>query len=337
MSLTFKIALDRYLGGTLIFVLNIFARLLGLFLKRDHSLRVRGDILLIKMLGGGSLVMAMPALLGIRRAYPDVKIRLFTTGAVKPFAETLGIFDDILVLNDRSLWGLVTSGLRLLKICFGADTVIDLEIYSCLSTVLSLLTFARNRIGFFYEETGFRQRLHTHRIFFHLASPLYMHYDRIAALLGAGIVPVAECAVQLRRVLGLPVAGSAAGRVAIGCGCSGLSSERKLAPGQWAQYVFLPAPDKQREAVFLGAPSDRETSAKVIAAIRATPGAWQGGLTNACGTTSLQEGIPAAGRLRRILGDRIFAAALRAAARRSVSGLSGADRSDPFPADAAYG
>ncbi len=94
MSTKSKIALDRYLGGALIFLFNPVARLLGYFLHRDHSLKVRGDILVIKMLGGGSLVMAAPSLLGIRLAHAGVKMRLLTTGAVKPFAETLGVFDD---------------------------------------------------------------------------------------------------------------------------------------------------------------------------------------------------------------------------------------------------
>jgi hypothetical protein len=143
-----KIALDRYLGGALIFILNPVARLFGYLLSRDHALAVRGDILVIKMLGGGSLVMAFPALFGIRRAHPGVKMRLLTTNAVRPFAETLGLFDEILALDDRSFIRLVASSLHCLRRCIGTDTVIDLEIYSYLSTVLSIFTLARNRLGF---------------------------------------------------------------------------------------------------------------------------------------------------------------------------------------------
>src|SRR5262245_53768693 len=101
MSVKSKIALDRYLGGVLVFLFNFLARLLGRLLHRDHTLSVRGNITVIKVLGGGSLVMALPALLGIRRTYAAVKIRLLTTAGVKPFAETLGVFDEILILDDR--------------------------------------------------------------------------------------------------------------------------------------------------------------------------------------------------------------------------------------------
>ena len=294
MSLNFKLLLDRYLGGLLIVLLNGVARSLGLTLRRDHALRVRGDILVIKMLGGGSLVMAMPALLGIRRAYPDIKIRLFTTGAVKPFAVTLGIFDEILLLDDSSLPRMIVSGLRHLLTACGSDTVIDLEVYSYLSAVISLFTFARNRIGFFYEESGLRQRLHTHKIFFHLGSPLYLHYDRIAKILGGRIASMEDCAALIRRTIGADPASkaSANGSIAIGCGCSELSRERQLEPQQWSRAIFTAAPDRQREVLFLGAMHDHAEAEKIIAAVkRAGPESWAGPLRNLCGVISLQDAL----------------------------------------------
>jgi ADP-heptose:LPS heptosyltransferase len=294
MSTQSKIALDRYLGGALIVLLNPIARLLGRFLHRDHALRVGGDILVIKMLGGGSLVMAAPSLLGIRRAHADVKMRLLTTGAVKPFAETLGIFDEILVLDDRSFGRLIVSGMRNLFSCFGADTVIDLEIYSYLSTILAISTLARNRLGFFFEERGFRQKLHSHRILFNPGSPLYSHYDRIATMLSATVVSSGECANHMRAVLGVDVRTrtQAGGRIAIGCGCSGLSQERKLAPAQWSRHVFAAAPDKMREAVFLGGVDDRDEVKKVIAAVEALGAdGWRGKLTDLSGTMTLRDSL----------------------------------------------
>jgi ADP-heptose:LPS heptosyltransferase len=295
MSTNSKIALDRYLGGGLIFLLNPVARLLGHLLRRDHALKVSGDILVIKMLGGGSLVMAAPALLGIRLTHSGVKMRLLTTGVVKPFAETLGIFDEILVLDDRTFGGLFVSALRHLRSCVGADTVIDLEIYSYLSTILGILTLARNRLGFFFEERGFRQKLHSHRILFNPASPLYSHYDRIAAMLGANVAPPQQCADHIRAVLGIGRSPNAAtGRIAIGCGCSGLSEERKLAPAQWSRYVFAAARDKNRDALFFGSSGDIEEVKKVIAAVEAlgTEG-WRGRLINLSGTMPLHESLRA--------------------------------------------
>jgi ADP-heptose:LPS heptosyltransferase len=293
MSTQSKIALDRHLGSFLIFLLNPVARLLGFLCRRDHALPVRGDILVIKMLGGGSLVIAFPALLGIRRAYPAIRIRILTTQAVKPFAESLGLFDEILAVDDRSFGGLIASTLRHLRCSVGTDTVIDLEIYSYLSTVLSILTLARNRLGFFFEERGVRQKLHSHRILFNPGSPLYSHYDRIAAMLGARVTTPGHCAEHMRAVLGVvaqPAAGNA-GRIAVGCGCSGLSQERKIAPEQWSRHVFAAAANKAREVVFLGGVDDFAEAEKVIAAVRGLGGSWNGSLHNLCGTMSLQDSL----------------------------------------------
>jgi len=295
MSMKSKIAIDRYFGGALIFVLNLAARLLGRLLHRDHSLPVRGDITVIKMLGGGSLVIAAPALLGIRRRYPNVRMRLLTTIAIEPFARSLGVFDEILCLDDRSFRALVMSGFRALRFCLGTDTVIDLEIYSYLSTVLGIVTLARNRLGFFFEETGFRQKLHSHRILFHPGSPLYCHYDRIASMLDADIVPPRVCADHIRATLGISprtVQTTANRRIAVGCGCSGLSEERKLAPVQWSRHVFAATTDNEREVIFLGSSDDTAEVQKVIAAVRELGSTgWRGKLSDLSGTMPLHESL----------------------------------------------
>ena len=47
-------------------------------------LTVGDEVVWIKLLGGGSLVLAMPMLLGFRRAHPEFAMVLITTPAVKP-------------------------------------------------------------------------------------------------------------------------------------------------------------------------------------------------------------------------------------------------------------
>lgn len=288
MSLNIKLMIDKVIGQLLIWLLDPLAWLIGLFARRDHTLAVKGDILVIKMLGGGSLLMAYPPLLGIRLAYPNSKLRLFTTPSVKPFAASLGIFDDILIFDDRSLPALFISAVKNIVSALRTDTVIDLEIYSRLTTVLSLLTMARNRLGFFFEDTLHNKRLHTHRLFFHLGSPLFKHYDRMADLIGAPIPTPAICAERIRTTLGLAAAPprNPVRRVAIGASCSDLARERMLSPEQWRQ-VFAAANERDREIVFLGGKVDRQDADEIIAAI----GHWDGPLRNACGELSLSDSL----------------------------------------------
>jgi ADP-heptose:LPS heptosyltransferase len=166
MKVLDKKHLDRNLGGPLIFFFRPLAMALGYIMKRPHDPTPRGEILVIKLMGGGSLLLSMEGLLGLKKTYPNRKIKLLTTKAVKPFGEVLNIFDDIICVDDQSLRSLVTGMISVFTKCFRVDTVIDLEVYSRLTSVFSLLTLARNRIGFFRESIHFRQGMYTHLVYF---------------------------------------------------------------------------------------------------------------------------------------------------------------------------
>jgi ADP-heptose:LPS heptosyltransferase len=115
-------------------------------------------------------------------------------------------------------------------------------------------------------------------------------------MLGAAIVPPHECSQHVRNTLGISARApkSTGGRIAIGCGCSDLSEERKLAPAQWSRHVFATAPDRGREVVFLGGPDDKREAEKVIGAVQALDGAgWSGTLTDLSGSMPLQDSLRA--------------------------------------------
>lgn len=289
-----KIQIDALLGSVLGFLLNIPTLFLGWALRRDHRLEVQGDIVIIKLLGGGSLVVAYPALLGIRKRYPSVRLKIITTPSVRPFAETLGLFDQIVVLDDQTFPRLCWSAVGAIATCFRADTIIDIEIYSYMSAILSLLTCARNRIGFFYNERGFRQFLNTHRIFYPAGSPLYRHYDYMATLIGATIPSWGDCRDQFIATNHLVLSDSAdrASQLAIGSGCSPLSPERRLTPEQWCRHIFEPSPLKDSSVFFLGTQEDRPDTEALTALVKTpSPHVWRGEVHNLCGELSLQESL----------------------------------------------
>ena len=86
MNLRRKQRIDWVLGGVLIVLLRPAVLLLGRLLRRDHTLRAGARVSVFKLLGGGSLVIAFPALLGLRRRYPNSELSLLCTPAVVPFA-----------------------------------------------------------------------------------------------------------------------------------------------------------------------------------------------------------------------------------------------------------
>src|SRR5690349_33384 len=140
MTVGDKQRVDRLLGPGLMVMLRPLAQLAGRLLRRDHTSTPRGEIVFIKLLGGGSLLIALPALLGVRRRYPNLTLTLVCGSPVAPFAKLMGVFDRVEVMNDRSgtLALLASAGRILWGLIFRrVDTVVDLEVYSQLTTAFS--------------------------------------------------------------------------------------------------------------------------------------------------------------------------------------------------------
>jgi len=290
VNLRKKQRIDWVLGGVLIVLLRPAVLLLGRLLRRDHSLRVGARVCVFKLLGGGSLVIAFPALLGLRQRYPSSELSLLCTPAVVPFAESLRIFDRLIVIDDSGLLRLLLTALRAWRQLLGTDTVIDLEVHSRLSTVFTLLTCARNRLGFYLESVFWRTGLHTHLIFFNRFSGSYLFYEKLVELLGATPAGVEACRQHLLAGLPPGAAGPGEATVCIGSACSDTSRERMLSPAQWRR-VFLDneRPGPARRFVFLGGGSDRAGVQEILAVLRVARPAHH--FENRCGELRLSESL----------------------------------------------
>ncbi len=294
MDLQLQKKIDRTVGGALLICLKPLVMLLGLILKRDHRLEVKGQISVLKMLGGGSLVIALPALLGLRRKYPKHKMVMVTTPGIAPFAESLGLFDEILKVDQRSILRLIISSLKALMRTFRSDAFLDLEVYSRLSTVFSLLTCSRNRLGFFLESVIWRNPIHTHLIFFNRNGPIYLFYERMTNLLGARPSTFGECSNHVGKQLGLPSV-KITDRVALGTGCSDLCRERAFTPEEWVlvfqkKFTRFPALASM-EFEFLGSREDFELASAIEAKLRGEFPKLR--IQNHCGAYTLSESLRA--------------------------------------------
>jgi ADP-heptose:LPS heptosyltransferase len=261
--------LDNYVGRLGIAMLRPAAMLLGLLLRRDHELTVGTEVVWVKMLGGGSLLLAMPMLLGFRRAHPRVRMVLVTTASVKPFAELMGVFDEYRVVDTGSPWRVVRSGLSALSRSLRVDCIIDLEVHSRLTTVFTTLTLARNRVSFWLEDIFWRRGLSSHLVFFNRASGSFHFYDRIGDLFGVLIASREECRAALLeacKIASLPAPVS--GQVSVGFACSDLGQERMLNPTQWARVFADHIQPAHRTFVFLGGPGDRDRAQQIIAVVQ---------------------------------------------------------------------
>jgi len=292
MHLRTQKTIDNYVGGLGIAVLRPAAMLLGAVLRRDHTLVVRKDVVWVKMLGGGSLVLAMPMLLGFRRAHPGVRMVLVTTPAVKPFAELLGVFDEFRVIDNRSAGSLLPSAFRALVRSMRADCIVDLEVHSRLTTVFTTLTMARNRVSFWLEDIFWRRGLASHLVFFNRSSGSYHFYDRIADVFQSPIADRTECRAELVRVCQIPSdLPSKPDQVAIGPACSDLGRERMLTPEQWILAFREHLRPEHRRFVFLGGRGDRERTQSIVDGLRREFPLLE--LENRCGELSLPQSVTA--------------------------------------------
>lgn len=235
MDLRLQLMIDYYVGGMLHVLLKPLALLMGKLLRRNHDLKRCSTVTIVKMLGGGSLVIAYPALLAIKNAPHVKKLQLLTTPAVQPFAATLAIFDSIIVVRTDSPVRLVLDSVRAIRLLFLCDAIVDLEVHSRLTTVFSVITCARNRIGFYTRNSFWRRQLATHLLFCNLTAGIYHYYDQIAALFGGKLPHAAECQERFRAAIGAPASPepSSVPRIALSPCCSDLSRERMLRPQEW--------------------------------------------------------------------------------------------------------
>lgn len=260
MKPRFKLLLDFYVGGLLHAILKIPTILLGKFLGRNHDLMQCSEIAVMKFLGGGSLVIAYPTLLALKQLPQVRKLTLVTTPSVQPFGKTLSIFDEIIVIREDSVLHLGTDSLSALIRLFRHDCIIDFEVHSRLTTVFSLFTCARNRVGFFTNISFWRLGISTHLLFCNVSNGIYYFYDQITALFGTAPVTVEQCTAHFREQINAHPVGGSEIHLAIAPTCSSLSRERMLELEEWLEIVAQRLERFPMEPVLLhlfGAPSDR--------------------------------------------------------------------------------
>ena len=271
MTFQAKRRVDYWAGGLLLALLFVPVRLLGLALRRDHSMKSRKGCVVIKLVGAGSLFLAMPSMSEVRKRFPTGAFFLVGTPAVIKVAREFGWFDQYWVIDDSSVIRLTVSMVRVLwRMARHADHLIDLEVHSRFTTLLTVLSMVRNRIGFVDEIVFWRRGFYTHMTFFNVHGPVYVFYDLLAKWFEVDSVSVTGFNGRFRQKLMATPLGSETPPpvpfVAIGHGCSELGRERQLRPDEWRR-LLRPVILAGHEILFLGGPNDAEAADAIIAVL----------------------------------------------------------------------
>ncbi|MEJ2106702.1 MAG: glycosyltransferase family 9 protein [Acidiferrobacteraceae bacterium] len=159
--------IDYYAGVPLTFFATLLVRGIGLVIRRA---RVKPkNVLLIELSEMGSAILVDPAMQKLKRE-ADANLFFCIFASNKPSLELLGTVPDenIFTIREKSIATLALDSLRFLfwtrrrKI----DTVMDLELFSRYTALLTGLSGARNRVGYygFHNEGLYRGEMLTHRV-----------------------------------------------------------------------------------------------------------------------------------------------------------------------------
>ncbi len=147
--------IDHWLGGPVCIFLVFVYRLTRPFYKTHLHVPAEElppkKILILKFIGMGSITLASSIVKNIRNKYPNTKIYILTFKENKEILDILCLADKILIIDPANPWVLLQSMGSSLLFCWkeGIDVALDIEFYSKFSTIMTLLSGARWRVGFY--------------------------------------------------------------------------------------------------------------------------------------------------------------------------------------------
>ncbi|OYU45152.1 MAG: glycosyl transferase [Burkholderiales bacterium PBB4] len=144
--------IDRWVGQLLCGAVSLWVRMTGFFGVPARMAQDPQNILVILLSEMGSIVLAGPMFAELRRKYPSARIHILQLKKNQEVSRLLSLTqaENMHTLDDSSGGALVRDivkvSLRMRKL--GLDAVIDCELFSRVSALLSFSTGAIVRVGF---------------------------------------------------------------------------------------------------------------------------------------------------------------------------------------------
>lgn len=186
MNTKTQIKTDRLIGIFNSLFVNIIVRLLGKVLRIDHNLNKNfKTIAVCKYKGMGSIIQSTKLLQSLRNKFPDSRIIFISTNANKGVLMKINIIDSVLLIDDKNVLSLFISVIKLLYQLWKLkiDVYIDLEIYSNFSSLITTLSIAKNRLGFYRQASHYRMGIYTHMMYYNIKAPIANVYLQMSGLL----------------------------------------------------------------------------------------------------------------------------------------------------------
>ncbi len=187
---------DIWIGRPMCLLITLIYKIGQLFNGKPGKISTR-KILIIKLFGMGSIVLAIPSINAIKKRYPESQVLFLTFRGNEPVLNLTGVISSqniYTVRRDRP-FNLICDVVVVLfnLIRERVDVVIDMEFFSRSTAILSLILGARCRIGYYGFHTeglkrgsfinypvSFNHTLHTSRSYFTLLKPLGIYQEEFS-------------------------------------------------------------------------------------------------------------------------------------------------------------
>jgi ADP-heptose:LPS heptosyltransferase len=182
-----QIKTDRVVGVFIALLLNWLVRLIGKIFRPNHELQKKHKTIVVcKYKGMGSIIQATPFLKALKKNQPQSRIVFLSTVNNLELLNKIPQIDTLVLVNDRSFFSLLRTSLRALMILWKlrVGVFFDLEIYSNYSSLMTTLSLAKNRLGYYRQASHYRMGIYTHMMYFNIKAPIAEAYLQFARLLG---------------------------------------------------------------------------------------------------------------------------------------------------------
>jgi ADP-heptose:LPS heptosyltransferase len=254
MKLSSKQIIDKYIGRSIVFFLVVIVRLLGIIIRRNHTIeKPPKTIMVIKMMGIGSLFMASDSIYSLKQKYLNTRLVLLCGKPVSLGIGPLKLFDEIIEIDDSTFYKLIKSSTSALLRSWKYKKlwILDLEVYSVLTTIFSVFTFGVNRFGFQLSKVHFRYYLNTHNTYFNQFISAYKNYENIVYTMGVDYISEFVPNIQNKAL------DYSLNYIAINNTCSELGGHlRKIPDNKLLKIVNFILENSQLKLAFTGTNSD---------------------------------------------------------------------------------
>ena len=152
--------IDYYLGIPLCLLITLLyklQRLLGLYNPQRQATPTH--VLFIELAEMGSTVLAYPAMQALKARYPEAQLYFVLFKHIRESLEIAEIIprENLFLIESGSLWSFIRDTIKFTSACRRRkiDTAIVLEVFTRYGTILSYLSGAHTRVGFYrYHQEG---------------------------------------------------------------------------------------------------------------------------------------------------------------------------------------